>query len=403
MKNLAINGGSKIFAEKPSTPTWPPVYPETAEKLKEIYFSQKWGFYGPCEAEFNIKFAEYNNVKHSIMMANGTVTLELALRALGVKAGDEVIVPAHTWLATGQAPAYLDATPVVVDIEEDTLCMDPAAFEAAITPRTTAVIPVHLYGSMANMDEIMRIARKHNLAVIEDCAHTHGSVWGDQHAGTIGDVGSFSFQQSKIMASGEGGACTTKSDELMDKLSRLSHIGYPFGARQGQKVPPPEAGSLCHNYRVTEFQAAILLSQLAHLKEDTELRAKNAAYLRKRIDAIPGLKVQAAGKRTTLQAYYTFTVLLDDKQLKPGLTNFDFMKAMQAEGVSVHEMWGQPMYKQNLWTVAPDRFRIESCETAERMIYHQTLHMALQYLMLPEKETVMVADAFEKVMKAFHA
>ncbi|MBO5722343.1 MAG: DegT/DnrJ/EryC1/StrS family aminotransferase, partial [Lentisphaeria bacterium] len=120
----------------------------------------------------------------------------------------------------------------------------------------------------------------------------------------MGDVGSFSFQQSKIMASGEGGACTTKSDELMDKLSRYSHIGYPFGAKQGQKVPPPEPGSLCHNYRVTEFQAAILLSQLAHLKEDNELRAKNAAYLRKRLDAIPGLKVQAAGRRTTMQAYY---------------------------------------------------------------------------------------------------
>ena len=403
MKNLAINGGSKVVAEKLSLPSWPPIYPETADKLKDIYLGRRWGFYGPCEAEFNIKFAEYNNVKHSIMMSNGTVTLEVALRALGVKPGDEVIVPAHTWLATGQAPPYLGATPVVVDIEPDTLCMDPAAFEAAITPRTTAVIPVHLFGSMADMDRIMEIARKHHLAVVEDCAHTHGSVWGDQAAGSIGDVGSFSFQQSKIMASGEGGACTTKSDELMDKISRLSHIGYPFGAKQGQKVPPPEPGSLCHNYRVTEFQAAILLSQLAHLKEDNELRAKNADYLRKRIDAIPGLKVQAAGRRTTMQAYYAYTIIIDHEQLKPGLTHMDVIKAMQAEGVLLNEMWGQVMYKQNLWTVAPDQFRIESCEVAEKMVYNQLSHLSLQYLMLPENETALIADAFEKVMNAYHA
>lgn len=403
MNTLAVNGGKKVFEQPANLPKWPQIYPETAEKLKDIYLSRRWGFYGPCEAEFNYKFAEYNNVKHSIMMANGTVTLEIAMRALGIKAGDEVIVPAHTWLATGQAVTYLNAVPVVVDIEPDTLCMDPAAFEAAITPKTTAVIPVHLFGSMADMDKIMEIARKHNLAVIEDCAHTHGSIWAGKYAGSIGDVGSFSFQQSKIMASGEGGGCTTNSDELADKLGRLSHIGYPFGAKQGQKVPPPEPGSCCHNYRVTEFQAAILLSQLAHLKEDNELRAKNAAYLRKRIDAIPGLRVQAAGRRADLQAYYSYTVLVDPAHLKPGITRTEVMAALQAEGVNANDMWGHVMYRQNLWSVAPEQFRIESCETAENLVYNQAMQMPLQFLMLSEKETAMVADAFEKVMNAYHA
>ena len=142
-------------------------------------------------------FAKFNQVGYCAMMANGTVTLELALRTLGVQAGDEVIVPAHTWMATGTAVAYLGAIPVIVDIESDTLCMDPAAFEAAITPRTKAVIPVHLFGSMANMDEIMRIARKHHLAVVEDCAHAHGGQWDGKYVGSIGDIGSFSFQESK--------------------------------------------------------------------------------------------------------------------------------------------------------------------------------------------------------------
>ena len=274
MNKLAINGGSKVFATKLKLPAWPPVYPETAEKLKEIYLSHQWSFYAPREVEFNRAFAEYTGAGSCIMMVNGTVTLEMALKAYGIGEGDEVIVPALTWLATGEAVVYRGATPVIVDIEPDTLCMDPAKFEAAITPKTKAVIPVHIFGSIADMEKINAIAGKYNLKVIEDCAHAHGGEWDGKHVGTLGDVGSFSFQQSKLMSSGEGGCCITSDEDIADTLGRLSHIGYQFGAKQGQKSTPPPVGLLCHNYRVTDFQAEILLSQLAHLREDTENRAK---------------------------------------------------------------------------------------------------------------------------------
>ena len=401
MNKLAINGGSKIFETKPMLPKWPPVYPETAEKIKELYLSHNWSFYAPREVEFNRAFAEYTGAGNCIMMANGTVTLEMALQAFNIGPGDEVIVPALTWLATGEAVSYRGATPVVVDIEPDTLCMDPAKFEAAITPKTKAVIPVHIFGSIADMDKINAIAKKHNLKVIEDCAHAHGGEWDGKHVGTLSDVGSFSFQQSKLMASGEGGCCITNDDDLADTLGRLSHIGYQFGSKQGQKGTPPPVGLLCHNYRVTDFQAEILLSQLAHLKEDTIARAKNAEILRKRLNAIPGVMVQAAGRKATLQSYYTYCVLVDHTRLKEGFTRADVLKAIQAEGVTAFEGWGQPMYRQNLWTVPEDMYRNEGCETAESIIANDLTMMNLQYLMLSEADTHKIADAYEKVLSVY--
>ena len=402
MTKLAIDGGEKIFSTPAHLPAWPPVYPETAEKLKEIYLSRAWSFYGPQEVLFNQKFAEYTGAGFCAMMANGTVTLELALKAFGIGPGDEVIVPAETWLATGEAVVYRGATPVIVDIEPDTYCMDPDKFEEAITPRTKAVIPVHLFGSMANMDRIMEIARKHNIKVVEDCAHAHGSEWRGKHAGTIGDVGSFSFQQSKTMASGEGGACLTNDPELAEVLGRLSHIGYQYAAKQGQKGTPPPMELVCHNYRVTDFQAAILLGQLEHLKEDTILREKNAEYLRKRIDALPGFKVQARGKEATLQGFYTFAFHMIPDQFKEGIDRVKVINAITAEGFGCYAAWGgQPMYRQNLWSVPENQYRIASNAVAEDLCTNRLIMATNPWLMLDEKELAMVGDIFEKVMTAY--
>lgn len=398
---LAIDGGSPVLEAMPVLPEWPPVYQDTAEKLKEIYLSRKWSFYGPREVEFNRLFAEYTGAVGCAMMANGTVTLEMAMLALGIGPGDEVIVPAHTWLATGEAVVYRGATPVVVDIESDTLCMDPERFEEAITPRTKAVIPVHLYGSMADMDRIIPIARKHGLAVIEDCAHAHGGEWDGKHVGTLGDVGSFSFQQSKLLASGEGGACITMNPDLNETLGRLSHIGYQYASKQGQSGTPPPVGLICRNYRVTDFQAEILISQLRHLKEDTRLRAENAEFLRSRLDAIPGISVQAKGRNASLQGYYVFAVKVDPAQLRPGITRKEFRDALTAEGVGAGFGWGNVMYRQRLWSVPENLYRIESCENAERIIYHELLCFGLTWLMLPRETLELVCQAFEKVMAAY--
>ena len=402
MSKLAIDGGTPVFAAKANVPAWPPADEETAELLKEIYLSHAWSFYGKHEVAFNEEFAAYTGAASCAMMANGTVTLEVAMQALGIGPGDEVIVPAYTWLATGTAVVVVGATPVVVDIEPDTYCIDPVEVEKAITPKTRAIIPVHLYGSMADMDKIMEIAQKHNLYVIEDCAHTHGSEWAGKHAGTIGNVGSFSFQQSKTIASGEGGACITNDPALGEAMGRISHIGYQYGAVQGQATEPPPMGMISHNYRITEFQAAILRSQLRTLRADTELRARNAETLRKRLNAIPGIKVQAPGHRTNLQGYYQYAMTLDPALLKEGITREQFCAALRAEGVGCGPGgWGDLMFRQRLWSVPEELYRVVSYQTAEKIVKEQLLTLSLVWLMLSEEETNKVADAFEKVMAEY--
>ena len=403
MSKLAIDGGSKVFNGDEVLPPWPPVYPETAELLKSIYLSRSWSFYGEKELLFNRKFAEFTGCSQCVMMANGTVTLEMAMAALDIGPGDEVIVPAHTWLATVEAVVYRGAFPVVVDIEPDTLCMDPAAFEAAITPKTKAVIPVHVYGSMADMDAIMSIARKYGLYVIEDCAHAHGGFWDGKHLGSIGDIGSFSFQQSKLMASGEGGACITNDPELGEKLGRLSHIGYQKGAKQGQRGAPPPMGLICHNYRVTEFQAAILLGQLERLRADTEERAANAEYLRQRLNAIDGIRVQSKGKKADPQSYYLFTLMVDSARLKSGITRDKVIAALNAEGAPASYGWNAPVYRQYLWSIPENMYRVASCKNAEHILCNEMITCGVSLLHTNRDYLDKYCAAYEKVMAEYFA
>ena len=195
MALLAIKGGSplKDFKNFP-WPTWP-VWDENEEKaLISVLNSGIWSYNGPKEMEFNKLFAEFTGTKYAISAVNGTVTLQLALEALGIGIGDEVIIPGITWQATAATVVDVNAMPILVDVCEDTWCIDPSEIIKAITPRTKAIIPVHLYGSFADMDAVMEIAEKYNLAVIEDCAHKHGGEWNGKKAGSIGDIGSFSFQ-----------------------------------------------------------------------------------------------------------------------------------------------------------------------------------------------------------------
>ncbi|MBO5667945.1 MAG: DegT/DnrJ/EryC1/StrS family aminotransferase [Lentisphaeria bacterium] len=403
MKTLAINGGTPVFSPAQTFAPWPPVYAETGDKLREIYMSANWSFYGPVEGDFEKKFAAYHTAEYGIFMANGTTTLECALAALGIGPGDEVIVPSWTWMATAMAPLYLGATPVFADGEKDTFCLDPAAFEAAITPRTKAVIPVHLFGSMADMEKICAIAAKHGIAVIEDCAHAHGGKWQGKGVGSMGQVGSFSFQQTKIMTSGEGGLCTTSDPELFETISRLKHIGYAPGKKRGEVAGgPPAAGLLCHNYRATEFQAQILLDQLEHLEADTIFRAENAGYLRQKLEAIPGIKVQAPGRCATMQSYYVFGLTVDPEVLKAGLTKADVIKAVNAEGANeVFGGWGAVTYEQNLWNVSPEKYRVASAATVREIIQNRIILLGIQWLMSDRTALDKLVEAFTKVMKVY--
>ncbi|MBR4885352.1 MAG: DegT/DnrJ/EryC1/StrS family aminotransferase [Lentisphaeria bacterium] len=400
METLAINGAAPVFGEKKLMeliPPWPPRYPETEEKLLEVYRSGQWGGCRTYEQKLMTEFAEFQNARYSVWMANGTVTLECALLALGIGPGDEVIVPGVTWIATAQAPLYVGATPVIVDIDPESCCIDPARIEEAITPRTRAIIPVHLFSANADMDAIMAIARKHNLVVIEDCAHAHGAAQHGKGVGSIGDAGSFSFQLSKLMTAGEGGCCTTNSEEICDRIFRTSHIG---NSRLFPKEPLQQ-GLVCHQYRFTEFQAAIIYDQLQHEKELHARRTENMDLLVKLLKDTPGIVQQKSAFEDDDRAYYFPTFLLKNECLKPGVKRADIYAALNAEGVLFHEGWGAPLYASPAWNVPPEQYIKHETPVSDDVMYNRVMITHNAVLLTDEKIISKVAEALDKVMKYY--
>ena len=246
MGKLAITGGKPI-RKKPFA-AWPVYSQEEARGLQKVLASRNWGgfpFPNKIADDFAQKFARYHGAKYGLAVANGTIAIEVALKAAGIKPGDEVIVPAYTWEGTVGPVLLLNAVPVFVDIDPDTYCLDAKLIEAALTPKTRAILPVHLAMRFADLDEICRIAKAHNLVVIEDCAHAHGGKWRSKGAGATGDVGCFSFQSSKLMTSGEGGGIITSNLEYLRARAVLYEL------RQGQRdrsIPePPDRLQLPHH------------------------------------------------------------------------------------------------------------------------------------------------------------
>ncbi len=302
MPELAINGGTPVRGTP--FPAWPMHDQREVDAVVEVVKSGQWG--GNFEAapgfkadEFAARFAAAQDAQYGIAVMNGTATLEVALRAAGVGPGDEVIVPPITWIATASAPLYLDAVPVFADVDPQTGSLDAAAVEAAITDRTRAVIPVHLGGRPADLDAILEVARRHNLVVIEDAAHAHGARWCDRGIGSWGDFGSFSFQITKVMTSGEGGLLLTNEKRYEELCTALVNCGR---LRPGDTLTEHPWG---WNYRMTELQGALLLAQFSRLEELTARRAENAAYLERRLREMDGpVAPLPSDPRITRQAYY---------------------------------------------------------------------------------------------------
>lgn len=397
MAKLALLGGQPVFDKTLHWKTiWPPVDDGTERKLLELYRSRLWSAFDDTEGLFTKAFAHHHGARHGVFMVNGTVTLQCALAAYGIGPGDEVIVPPLTWYATAMAPHYLGARPVFVDVKQDTLCIDPEKVERAITERTKAIIPVHVFGSVADMDRIMEIARAHHLRVIEDCAHAHGGVWEGRGIGTIGDVGSFSFQQSKTLASGEGGICITNDAELAERIFRIKHIGYGPGQLQGQAKDTPPQGLLCHNFRATAFQALLLTEQLKSLNSRLDSYKKAVSYLEHRLTQSTRVRFQTRPEKVQRQGYYALAMIFDH----PEYTDIPLSvieKAITAEGQWVYAPWG-PVYRFTLFNLRPEAYRIDQpCTVAER-VGGRVLCLLHAYLGLGESYLEKIAAAIEKVM-----
>ena len=337
-QKLALMGGVPV--RQPKLKPWPswPVWDEHEKSaLMEVLDSGIWSYNGDKERQFNQLFSDFIGVRHTICTVNGTVTLQLALEALGIGWGDEVIVPGLTWQATAASVLDVNATPIIVDVSPDTWCIDHACVRKAISPRTKAIIPVHLYGCFADMDEIKLIAREHDLAIIEDCAHKHGGKWRDQRAGSIGDIGSFSFQLSKHLTAGEGGAMTTNSDNLAEKLDALRNCGR---RPEGKEYDLTDKGAGSYedegnfiqsgNFRITEFQAAILLEGLKKMPLQNEVRQRNGLYIDQKIAQIPGIQPMKRDERETEKAFFNFSFRYDSSQFAD-LPVEQFREALNAE------------------------------------------------------------------------
>lgn len=324
MDKLALFGGHPIGAE---VPVWPVRDEREEQAVVEVIRSGNYGGFpepAPHAAQFAADFAAMHDARYGIACANGTITMVTALLAAGIGWGDEVLIPALTFAATAWAPLSIGAVPIICDIHPDTFCIDTHAVEAALTERTRAIIPVHLGATIADMDAIMAIARKHNLIVIEDCAHAHAGQWSGKGAGSWGDFGSFSMQLTKTLTSGEGGLITTNDAAYAEACHSLIDCGRP-------KDEARQVFHLGANYRITELQAALLEVGLTRLLDQQATRARNMNYLDERLRDCNGMCPQTVDPRVTRRPGYVYITAFDPVAFD-GIDSRQFTAALAAEG-----------------------------------------------------------------------
>lgn len=394
---LAIRGGPQLRT-RAFTP-WPSSTDSDKERLLQVLESECWGGEGPLGREFEQKFAARHQALDGVAVTNGTVALLLCLRALGIKPGDEVIVPALTWIATATCVIEANAVPVIVDIDPRTFCIDPNAVRAAITPRTMAIIPVHLYSSMADMDALRALADTHSLAIIEDCAHAHGASFRDECAGSIGTFGSFSFQSSKPMTAGEGGIVIGRDKALLDKIYSQRNCGR-HRAERGCPI-------LGGNQRMTEWQAAILLGQLEQLDHRAEMRERAIRRLREKLSPLAGVSMLADQPAVTKRPMYRLAFHYNERQTTIPL--WAFIEAVRAEGIPIEPTY-QPIYANPLWfdglASGPSWYGRKvphyRCPVAERIAHTAAFTLPHHILLGTDQDIDDVAAVFHKVLTNAH-
>jgi dTDP-4-amino-4,6-dideoxygalactose transaminase len=407
MAQLAIKGGKKVFDD--FWPPWPVYTDEDKQALIEVLLSRNWGGYpSPNQKarEFAENFAAAHDAKYGICAANGTVTLEVALRAARIKAGDEVIVTPYSWIATAGAPVNVNAVPVFADVHKDTYCLDPERVKEAVTDRTRAIIPVHLGCTVADMDALMDIAKKHDLVLIEDCAHMHGAKWKNRGIGSIGHLGSFSFQSSKLMTAGEGGMILTSDKQLEERCQ--SHVNC------GRKEPGYDSFEglvFSGNYRITEFQAALLNVRLGYMEPERKLREENATYLSGLLNEIDGVKPMVRDERITHMGVYQYIFRYDSRAFK-GVSRDKFIEALGAEGVPADGDFYIPIYQSPLFPITAAQYpairerygeRIDpdkiSCPVCEHASYEEAVWLHHPLFMGEKKGMEIIAEAVSKIQK----
>ena len=385
---------------------WPVFGAAEEQRLLQVLRSGHWGRLDGTEVEqFEARFAAMHGCRHAIAVVNGTVALRVALLAAGIQAGDEVIVPPYTFVATATAVLEANAVPVFADIDLDTFNLDPAAVDAAITTKTRAIVPVHFAGQPADMDAITALAagrppaHGRGILVLEDAAHAHGASSKGRPAGSLGHIATFSFQSSKNLTAGEGGIITTNDDRLADACRSIHNCGrVPGGVWYEHHV-------VSGNYRLGEFQGAVLNCQLDRLEEQTELRDRNGRRLAARLSAIPGLHPQRRPADCTRHSHHLVMLRIDSRTF--GASRDAVRDALVAEGIPCSAGYGyslpdQPLFRNKAFgPYLPDAaaaldYRAVRCPNSD-LICRQALWLGQNLLLGPEEDVDDIARAFEKI------
>lgn len=399
-------------------PAWPQPSPGTEAALRDVLHSGRWSISGPYRGEdtrerrFARAFAAFNGSAHCVPTASGTAGLMIALEACGIGAGDEVIVPALSWVASASTVLGVNAIPVFVDIDPRTLCMSPEAVEAAVTPTTRAIVVVHLYSALADLTALRALADRHGLHLIEDAAQAHGARFEAGRAGTVGDVGVFSTHQTKVLTSGEGGAAITDDAGLARRMEQLRSDGrgYPPRPPAPGHMELEEVGELMGSNRaLSEFQAALLIEQLQVLDEQNEFRARRAALLETLLADL-GCLPQQTTPGTTIRTYFKFAVELPPGELR-GIDIRVISAALCAElNLPIDPVY-PPVYRSRLYH-PHSRSRFEMSKEHWRRIDRGNLHLPMceravsrfvtfhrSALLGDERDMEDIAAAFLKVIR----
>lgn len=345
-ERLALLGGPPVRARPWSA--WPEYGDAERRALERVLASRSWGGFPSPNTEaraFAERFARYVETAHAVPCANGTVAIALALQAARIEPGAEVITTAYTFVGTATGILAAGGVPVFVDVQPETYCLDPEQVEAAVTGRTQAVVAVHLACAMADMDRLSELCERHGLLLVEDCAHAHGARWRGRPAGSIGRLGTFSMQSSKLLTAGEGGAVTTDDPLAAQRLWSLVNCG--------RKEPGFDAFPerlLGTNARLSEWQAAILSEQLVRLPGQHERRAARVSEFERRLEEIPGLHPLARDPRLTHRSVYQY-VLRYQPEAFAGVPRDAILRALCAEGVPASGRFYVPLPEDPLFAM----------------------------------------------------
>lgn len=404
---LAISGGTPV--RNTQTHPWSPWPINTTEDweskveplLRDVYLSGNEGLGGTMIPRFCEQYAEYTGTNYAIFMPHGTDSISAALSSAldldGFSDGGEVIVPNYTFVATASAVLDRRCTVVFVDVCPDTFTIDPNAVEAAITPETRAILPVHLGGHPADMIALQEIAERHQLKIIEDCAQAHGSEYQTKKVGNLSDVGAFSFQSSKNLTSGEGGMVTTNDKDIHDRVCAFMNVGRaPGGARW-------EYPRLGWNYRPSEYLAAILSVRLEMLEDQTDLRNHNANYLFNALENISSIIPPKLAPWVTKHGYHLYCMKYDPDGFS-GKTRQEFVNALSAEGIPCSIGYRSPLSQEpgmaHIGEKYPHLIRALPCPNTE-LVCNQSVWLFQNLLLGSESDMDHVVKAITKIYRAW--